>query len=258
MSLSLLVIIFLGTFVSIMVLEPYPTTPSNPSSLKILNYNIQQGVNDRANKNYDGQLNLIREIDPDIIGLQECSKIAGSSDVVRYFAEKLNMYSYFGPKWVTGTTGVAVLSKYPIKNATTLYHYSENVDRKQTATTECQIEVGTHTYTVYNTHTYGRLSAKEIMQNDIITRVDGKPNVIFIGDFNFKPFTSPYNLTTEVLNDSWWVRWPTGQDNLGYNNSRDIELIFVSPDITVTDCQFVLDPTGSISDHPAYWATIQL
>ncbi|MHA2030658.1 MAG: endonuclease/exonuclease/phosphatase family protein, partial [Candidatus Kariarchaeaceae archaeon] len=203
-------------------------------------------------------LNLIREIDPDIIGLQECSKIAGSSDVVRYFADKLNMYSYFGPKWVTGTTGVAVLSKYPIKNATTLYHYSENVDRKQTATTECQIEVGTHTYTVYNTHTYGRLSAKEIMQNDIITRVDGKPNVIFIGDFNFKPFTSPYNLTTEVLNDSWWVRWPTGQDNLGYNNSRDIELIFVSPDITVTDCQFVLDPTGSISDHPAYWATIQL
>lgn len=257
-SISLLVIIFLGTLGSIIVLEPHPTTSSNPSSLKILNYNIQQGVNDRANKNYDGQLDLIREIDADIIGLQECSKIAGSSDVVRYFAEKLNMYSYFGPKWITGTTGVAVLSKYPIKNATTLYHFSENVDRKQTATTECQIEVGNHIYTVYNTHTYGRLSAKEILQTDIVNRVDGKSNVIFIGDFNFKPFTSPYNLTTEVLNDSWWVRYPTGHDNLGYNNSQDIELIFVSPDITVTDCQFVLDPTGSISDHPAYWAIIQL
>ncbi len=254
-SYSLLVIIFLGTLGSIIVLEPNPATLSNPTSLKILNYNILQGVNDKANKNYDGQLNLIREIDADIIGLQECSKIAGSSDVVRYFADKLNMYSYFGPKWVTGTTGVAVLSKYPIKNATTFYHFSENVDRKQTATTECQIEVGNHIYMVYNTHTYGRLSAKEILQTDIINRVNGKSNVIFIGDFNFKPFTSPYNLTTEVLNDSWWVRWPTGQDTLGYNNSQDIELIFVSPDISISDCQFVTDPQ---SDHPAYWATIQL
>jgi endonuclease/exonuclease/phosphatase family metal-dependent hydrolase len=257
-SISLLVIIFFGTLGSVIVLEPHPPSLSNTSSLKILNYNIQQGVNDRANKNYDGQLALIREINADIIGLQECSKIAGSSDVVRYFADKLNMYSYFGPKWVTGTTGVAVLSKYPIRNATTLYHYSENVDRKQTATTECEIVVGTHTYTVYNTHTYGRVSTKEILQNDIINRVEGKSNVIFIGDFNFKPFTSPYNLTTAVLNDSWWVRWPTGEDNLGYNNSQDIELIFVSPDVAVTDCQFVLDPTGSISDHPAYWATIEL
>ena len=255
-SISLLVIIFLGTFASILVIEPHPATPSeNPSSLKILNYNIQQGVNDKANKNYDGQLSLIREIDADVIGLQECSKIAGSSDVVRYFADKLNMYSYFGPKWITGTTGVAILSKYPITNATTVYHYNENVDRKQTATTECLIEVGNHIYTVYNTHAFGRSSTKEILQNDILNRVSGKSNVIFMGDFNFKPFTSPYNLTTEVLSDSWWVKWPTGEDNQGYNNSQDIELIFVSADIVVTDCQFITDPQ---SDHPAYWATIQI
>ena len=255
-TVSLLVIILFGSFVSILVLEPHPTTQSeNPSSLKILNYNILQGVNEKAVKNYDGQLNLIKEINADIISLQECSKIAGSSDVVRYFADKLNMYSYFGPKWITGTTGVAVLSKYPITNAKTIYHFSENVDKKQTATTECQIEVGNNIYTVYGTHTYGRTSAKEILQTDIINRVNGKSNVIFIGDFNFKPFTEPYNITTQVLNDSWWVRWPTGVDNLGYNNSQDIELIFVSPDVDISDCQFIVDPQ---SDHPAYWATIQL
>jgi len=105
------------------------------------------------------------------------------------------------------------------------------------------------------THTYGRTSAKEILQTDIINRINGKSNVIFIGDFNFKPFTEPYNITTQVLNDSWWVKWPTGVDTLGYNNSQDIELIFVSPDISISDCQFVTDPQ---SDHPAYWAIIQL
>jgi len=253
---SLLVIIFLGASVSIIVLEPHPNAPSeNPTSLKILNYNILQGVNEKANKNYDGQLNLIKEINADIIGLQECSKIAGSSDVVRYFADKLNMHSYFGPKWITGTTGVAVLSKYPIKNAKTIYHFNENVDRKQTATTECEIEVGTHTYTIYVTHAYGRMSTRGLLQTDILNRVNGKSDVVFFGDFNFKPFTEPYNITTQVLNDSWWVRWPTGVDTLGYNNSQDIELIFVSPDISISDCQFVTDPQ---SDHPAYWATIQL
>jgi endonuclease/exonuclease/phosphatase family metal-dependent hydrolase len=253
---SLLVLVFLGSFVSIIVLEPHPTTQSeNPTSLKILNYNLQQGVNEKANKNYDGQLNLIKEINADVIGIQECSKLAGSSDIVRYFADKLNMFSYFGPKWITGTTGVAVLSKYPIKNATTLYHFNENVDRKQTATTECQIEVGTHTYTIYVTHAYGRMSTRGILQTDIVNRINGKSDVIFLGDFNFKPFTEPYNLTTQVLNDSWWVRWPTGVDNLGYSNNQDIELIFVSSDISISDCQFVIDPQ---SDHPAYWVTIQL
>jgi endonuclease/exonuclease/phosphatase family metal-dependent hydrolase len=252
---GLLIVMFLGTLTGSIAFEAHPVAQSGDAvSLRLLTYNLQQGVSDAQNKNYDGQLEIIRDIDADIIGLQESSKIAGSSDVVRYFANKLNLYSYFGPKGVTGTTGVALLSKYPIENPRTFYHFSENVDRKQTATIEAEITVGSRTFTVYVTHTYGRTSAKMILQNDILDASSGKSNVIFMGDFNFRPHTEPYNLTTSVLDDSWWVKWPTGVNSLGENNSREIDHIFLSPGTTVSDCEYITDPQ---SDHPAYWADIQ-
>jgi endonuclease/exonuclease/phosphatase family metal-dependent hydrolase len=237
------------------VFEANSVAPAgDATSIRILTYNLQQGVSDAQNKNYDGQLEILSEIDADIIGLQETSKIAGNSDVIRYFANRLNLYSYFGPKGVTGTTGVALLSKYPIENARTIYHYSEDIDRKQTATIEAEITVGSRTFTVYVTHTSGRTSAKVILQNDVLNAASGKSNVIFMGDFNFIPFTEPYNITTAELVDSWWVRWPTGANGQGEDNSREIDHIFLSPGTTVTDCQYITDPQ---SDHPAYWADIQ-
>ncbi|MFW9889494.1 MAG: endonuclease/exonuclease/phosphatase family protein [Candidatus Thorarchaeota archaeon] len=252
---TVVVLMLVGTLVGAVVLEANPIMPSNDvTSVRILTYNLQQGVSDAQNKNYDGQLELIREIDADIIGLQETSKIAGSSDIVRYFANKLNLYSFFGPKGATGTTGVALLSKYPIEAARTIYHYSEDVDQKQTATIEAEITIGSRTFTVYITHTYGRTSTKVILQNDILNAASGKSNVIFMGDFNFRPNSEPYNITTAVLEDSWWLRWPSGISSQGENNSRRIDHIFISPALDVSDCRYVTDPQ---SDHPAYWADIQ-
>jgi len=252
---GLLILMFLGTLGGSIVFEPHPVEPTGDVvPVRILTYNIQQGVSDAQIKNYDGQLEIIRQIDADIIGLQETSKVAGNSDVVRYFAGKLNLYSYFGPKGVTGTTGVALLSKYPIENPRTIYHFSENVDRKQTATIEAEITVGSRTFTVYVTHTYGRTSAKMILQSDVLEAASGKSNVIFMGDFNFRPNSEPYNLTTAVLDDSWWLKWPTGVNSLGENNSRKIDHVFLSSGTSVADCQYVTDPQ---SDHPAYWVDIQ-
>ncbi len=252
---GLLIFMFLGTLVGSIVLEARPVEPSGVAvTAKILTYNLQQGVSDAQIKNYDGQLELIRTIDADIIGLQETSKIAGNCDVVRYLADKLNLYSYFGPKGVTGTTGVALLSKYPIENPRTIYHYSEDVDQKQTATIEAEITIGLITFTVYVTHTYGRISTKMILQNDVLEASSGKSNVIFMGDFNFRPNSEPYNLTTSALDDSWWVKWPSGVNGLGENNSQRIDHIFLSPGTIVSDCQYITDPQ---SDHPAYWVDIQ-
>ena len=70
---------------------------------------------------------LLRTVDADIIGLQECdtARIAnGNADIVKYFADRLDLYSYYGPKTVTGTFGIALLSKYPIEDPQTVYLYS--------------------------------------------------------------------------------------------------------------------------------------
>jgi len=253
----LLGIICIGTIAGVIALEPRPIVqPEGATSFKILTYNLQQGTNDDAIKNYDGQLELIREIDADIIGLQESSKIAGNSDVVRYFANELNMYSYFGPKGVTGTTGVALLSKYPILSVKTLYHYSQDSDRKQTATIEAEIMIGSHTFTIYITHTYGSMDAKSILVNDVLDSAADKQNVLFIGDMNFRQYSEAYNITTSVLVDAWLEKWgEDAVDDNGLNASRRIDHIFVDPDLNIDSCEYI-DWIEVESDHPAGTAVI--
>jgi len=123
-----IVVIAIGTILSVFITTPIPTTPETTTSITVMTYNIQQGYSEDGIKNLDGQLNIIRTINPDIIGLQECdtARIAnGNMDVVRYFANNLRLYSYYGPKTVTGTFGIALLSKYPIRNPSTFFMFSK-------------------------------------------------------------------------------------------------------------------------------------
>ena len=117
-----------------------------------MTYNIQQGYDENGYKNLPGQLEVIRRVDPDILGLQESdtARIAnGNVDAVRTFADRLDMHSYYGPTTTTGTFGIALLSKYPIENPQTFFMYSEG---EQTATIQAEITVDARRYQVFVTH----------------------------------------------------------------------------------------------------------
>ena len=248
--LAILGLIFVGTVAGAIITTPYPTTPSEAkTSLIIMTYNIRQGVNDSGDKNYEGQLELIRSVDPDILALQECDPTrisGGNSDVVRYFADKLNMYSYRGPKSVVNTYGTAILSKYPLSNVTAFFTYSTH---QQIGATQLQITVGSQTFNVFSNHLASNTEEGKISQiQDTLSRVDGLNNVIFMGDFNFRPYTAQYNLTIEVLEDSWVQQWGTVAEDR-------IDHIFLSTGITVLDTNYI---ERGHSDHPAYWIEIQL
>lgn len=139
-----LALLVIGTSVSSIVWESRSKAQdtSGISSLTVMTYNIQQGVNITGDKNYEKQLAVIKNVNPDIIGLQESDTArisGGNSDVVRYFATRLNYYSFYGPRTVTGTFGAAILSRFPIINAKTIFTYS---DEDEIGTTEVQIRVG--------------------------------------------------------------------------------------------------------------------
>ena len=92
-----------------------PATAAGPT-LRVLTYNIQQGYDASGERDYDAQLAVLREADADVIGLQEsdAARIAnGNDDLVRYYAEALDYYSY-GPSPVVGTFGIALLSRTPL------------------------------------------------------------------------------------------------------------------------------------------------
>jgi endonuclease/exonuclease/phosphatase family metal-dependent hydrolase len=220
--------------------------------LKVMTYNIQQGYSDAGTKNFDGQLDVIQQFGPDILGLQESdtNRIAnGNADIVRYFADGLGMYSYFGPSTVTGTFGIALLSRYPIEEPRTFYMFSEG---EQTAAIEARITVGGKPYRVVVTHLGN--SGPIVQQEALLEAVGQAENLIAMGDFNFRPDTEQYRLTTSTLVDAWRLRWPSGVDDQGIDPARRIDHIFLSPGIEVEDIRYLNSPE---SDHPAVIAIVR-
>ncbi|HSJ54107.1 MAG TPA: endonuclease/exonuclease/phosphatase family protein [Anaerolineae bacterium] len=250
---GLMILVALPPVAGALLTAARPATPSPAgTSLRILTYNIQQGYSQDGLRSYDGQLDLLREVDADIVGLQESdtARIAGgNADVVRYFADRLDLHSYYGPKTVPGTFGIALLSKYPIENPRTFYMYSEG---EQTATIEAQITVGDETFNVFVTHLGN--GGPIVQQEAILQKVRGKENVVLMGDFNFRPDTEQYRLTTDVLADSWLMRWPGGTESQGIDPSRRIDHIFLSPGTNVVDSQYLARPE---SDHPAMMTEVE-
>jgi endonuclease/exonuclease/phosphatase family metal-dependent hydrolase len=248
-----LVVIFLGAAAVIgsILDRPRPSAVGEPTDLKVLTYNVQQGYSETGQKNFDGQLAVIRSLNPDVVGLQETdtNRIAGgNADLVRYLADSLNYYSYYGPSTIAGTFGIALLSRYPILEPGTFYMYSGG---EQTATIKAQILVGDQLYHLFITHLGN--GGPIVQQRAILQEVGNLQDVVLMGDFNFRPDTQAYELTTQWLIDSWLATWPNGIDGSGIYPNQRIDHIFVSSGLNIQESHFLRDPA---SDHPALITTL--
>lgn len=224
--------------------QPAAVVADQPA-LRVATYNIQQGYRADGQRGHADQLALLRSLDADIIGLQESdtNRISGgNADLVRYFADQLDMHSYYGPSPVVGTFGVALLSRYPIENPRTFYMTSEG---EQTAAIASQVTIGGQAYDIYVTHLGN--GGPLIQQEQVLADVGSKDNVVLMGDFNFRPNTEQYALTTAALADSWLLKWPSGADDQGNTHPRRIDHIFVSPGIAIRNARYIDSPA---SDHP--------
>ena len=249
-ALGLFALIAVSTF----GLQARPeAAPQNAETLRVLTFNIQQGYTAAGEKGFDEQLALIRSLEPDIIGLQESdtARIAGgNADVVRYFADQLHYHSYYGPSTVTGTFGIALLSRYPIQQPETLFLYSEG---EQTATIKARISAGGQDFTVLVTHLGN--GGPLIQQEQVLAALEGAENVIAMGDFNFRPDSEQYALTTARYEDAWERAVTQEISPPDLNAARKIDHVFVSPGMRVLRGIF-LGPGPS--DHPALFVEIEL
>jgi endonuclease/exonuclease/phosphatase family metal-dependent hydrolase len=237
---------------AVVLTSAHPAPAVDKTSLRILTYNIQQGYSQSGQKDFESQLALIRQANVDIIGLEETdnARVAGgNSDVVRFMADRLAMYSYYGPTTVTGTFGVALLSRYPIRDAQVFFMVSKG---EQTAAIQAQIAVGGKSFNVLVTHLGN--GGPLIQQQQLLERLVGKKDVIAVGDFNFRPYEEPFHLTTGVLEDAWTAAAeqliiPPNQDL----NDR-IDHIFLTPGTQVASAEYL---GKGPSDHPAMLAEIK-
>lgn len=87
-----------------------------PLIMRIMTYNIQHGAGMDDVIDLDRQATVIRNADPEVVGLQEvdsCVKRSGYIHQAAVLAKSLGMYSTFGPAipLTGGKYGVAILSK---------------------------------------------------------------------------------------------------------------------------------------------------
>jgi endonuclease/exonuclease/phosphatase family metal-dependent hydrolase len=239
--------------VGLSALSAHPTTPTTSSSdtIRVYTYNIQQGYSDPGERNFDNQVAAIQSKTPDIVGLQECdtARIAGGNmDVVAYFADRLDMYSYYGPSPITGTFGVALLSKYPIENARTFFVYSKG---EQVGVIEADITIDGKTYKVYVTHLGNSGPIFQIRQ--MLDRMRGQKNVIAMGDFNFRPYEDQYALATAEYDSAYDIA--EGQVSPPVLDMNDrIDHVFVSQGIQVSYLEYT---SKGVSDHPGLFVEIK-
>lgn len=171
--------------------------------LNVLTYNIAGGRDynnapEKAVFHPDACLAVIRELDPDIVGLNEVDYNLPRSEkmkLAKYLGDALGYYSYFAPAvcWAPGLYGNAFLSRYPILSAETILvpdpgDRSEPVYFETRCVLHAVVDAPETPIDVFVTH-FGL--AKLEQANSVVTLFNlarnAKYPVVLMGDFNVLP-----------------------------------------------------------------------
>ena len=161
---------------------------------------------------------------------------------MRYLADRLNFHSYYGPRTVSGTFGIALLSRYSIEAARTFYLSSTG---EQTAAITAQVSVAGKRYQVVVTHLGN--GGPIMQQREVFKLVAGRPNTILLGDFNFTPADEAYRLTVTALEDAWLAAAERNAGEGAPSLDDRIDHVFVSRKVRVLRAEY---RDAGASDHP--------
>jgi endonuclease/exonuclease/phosphatase family metal-dependent hydrolase len=253
----LVVLVFLVTLLRALPTRRIQVEPSNRSSLLVMTYNIQEANDSEGERSFDRQLAIIRKVSPDILALQETDSTRislNNNDYVRYYAEKLGYYSYYGPSTVAGTYGTAILSKFPLINTQSVFTYS---DTDEIGIAEAQVLVNGKKFFIYDVHPDGSDTVMLTFAKALLQRSQDKTNVIALGDYNLRDYEAAYKLLKTVYKNAWDYAYPSGisADGLDMSGDDRIDHIFFSPSLVARNPVY-LPPPASATDHPVHWAEL--
>ena len=254
----LLAALFIATVLFALPVKPVQVTSADPDSIKVMTFNIQQANDVAGEKSFDRQLALIQSVSPDILSLQETDSARislNNNDYVRYYADHLGYYSYYGPTPVMGTYGTSILSKYPLENVRTAYIYS---DKDENGIAEAEVTINGVTFTVYDVHPDGSALVDMTFAKTLIERSAGKSHVIALGDYNLRDYEDAYQLINSVYTNVWTSIYPTkiSSDGIDMSGENRIDHIFISSDLQAENPDYILTP-DSTTDHAVHWTDLR-
>ena len=244
-------------------------------SLSILTYNIWFD-NQNWSARFAHMLSEIRELDPDIIGLQEVIQRANLDNQAQMMADSLGYYYYFSSVDAETSSqrfGNAILSRYPIEESNWKALLPLN-DYRTVA--HIKINVEGNIIDVYNTHLHNvavNAHIREEQITDMLNFIDqtASSEYIFVtGDYNANPDWDEM----ELMYDDFYDVYPVFHENhldpehstLNYHlghQQRRIDYIFfnkaAASTLIPTSAEVVIDEPDENgvygSDHFAVFAT---
>jgi endonuclease/exonuclease/phosphatase family metal-dependent hydrolase len=249
--------LFLATAVASLPGPRVQVADEGKTSLVAMTYNTQQFNDEPGEKSIDRQIALVRRASPDILAMQETdsNRISlNNNDYVRYFAEKLGYYAYYGPTPITGTYGTAILSKYPLENTHSVFIYS---DKDETGVAEAEVVVGGRRFTIYNVHPDSSDPAMLGFATTLLARGKDKENVIALGDYNLRDYEEAYQLIDNAYTNAWVSVYPSkiSHDGVDMSGKNRIDHIFISSNLKARNPVYILVPE-SATDHAVHWTEI--
>ena len=219
--------------------------------VNIVSYNIHSGLNKNMFPTLFDTIDFLKQVDADIICLQEVNESARAGFQVSSFKEELKMNSHFGANVVDlgYNYGLATYSKYPIKEEEHIYLSSFREQRGMLHTT---VKVDYRKLNIINVHLGLENNEREIQIKellDFINKLGDEPYIV-LGDFNQGNINIDNNILKDVakeLDKSNVLTFPTGLDRIDY--------ILVSPNVEVLEYDVLIK---DMSDHYPIFAKIKI
>ncbi|WP_245835758.1 endonuclease/exonuclease/phosphatase family protein [Virgibacillus ndiopensis] len=230
---------------------------SGEVTARVATYNMHAGIGVDGKYDLDRIASAIRDMDADIIGLQEVDVHWGSrsqyDNTVQLLAEKLDMEYFFAPIYDLEPAeegdprrqyGIAVLSKYPIlsaanRNITRLSTQDPNPEPKLApGFLEAQVNMeGAHVW-FYVTHLDYRSdpTIREMQVQDMLHVMAEHQYNVLVGDMNATPDSDELRPLFHLLDDTWNSKTM----DEGYTFPADspikrIDYVLTSPRMDVND-----------------------
>ena len=168
--------------------------------MKLMTYNVQSGRDAWGQLRLDGCCDMIKRLDPDILGLNELRRgcqDSGNADQPAYIAEQTGMDHRFAkaiPMQGAGEYGIGLLSRYPITEFRVFPVPEVPLNEREPGYYEPRViyrgvvDTPEGKLAVYGTH-FGLTRPERVYAVRLLMELIGKESLphVFIGDLNMTP-----------------------------------------------------------------------
>ena len=277
-KLILLLILLISSLSPILI---YTFTPNQnlkfTNSIKIGTFNLHYGITGDGTYKLSGLQDILKSELPDMMGFEEVTYGSPFNGYINMYQDMSMMMSKLGYKNHYISQGSyyslanAFFTRFDVESTHTYTYDNQNIFQRNILDVRVKINsVIVQVLTTHFTHVPGGGASGELRVKQaselLIYATKTRPDVdyqIVLGDFNVKDiykinYTAEYRLLNSTFHDAW--QWSghgvgTGFTSTAKNPEKRIDYIFVSPNVSVSECHTY---QTTQSDHLPIFCTIVL